>query len=1139
VNHYHHSSFTPSESDGETLEHLFVARERLAGSVLESIRESATSGNKHQRLLIGPRGIGKTHFVALMNHRVTSDPEMLDRLWIAWLNEDPYVAGYAHFLMEIARALAGRYGDRTLEDALERVLDYNDEGLREAELVNQLVKFIGDRTLLLIMENFDDILNALGDEGQKKLRAFIQNKRSVTILATATSLNDAVSDRERAFFGFFRINNLEPLSVDEAVALLTRLAERQDDVDLATALNSPMGFARIRAVHYLAGGNPRIYALFFDFLERDTLDDLVRPFMKLIDDLTPYYQSRMDRLAPLQRRILDTLRRYRGAATVKEIARQAMSTPQSISSQLGKLEDLGYVLKQSKGRNNFYEMREPLMRLCLEVKDQGGRSVGLFVQFLRVWYSELELDQLVHGNHGDGFLIEAARRAREEEDPLQSSLAAEFLAHQSSGNHEKALAAAVSATERNPRSKESWLRRARCLDILKRPHDERLACWQRITELDPDDWEGWHRVGMILFDQEGYEESLEALLKALDLEPEKPRLYREVSNSLAFLGREEEARQYWLESIQWEDDPKTSREWDARGTNLWLGGRQEKAIEAYLRSIELDPYDDRAWGHLLGAFQETGRFGIQSSTIERYAALDPDNAAFCSYLGHVHAIRGESHKAIDLFDRALTLDPDLDREGYPATLAKARELNRIGEPERAMELVVGFKPHNERFNLQREIQRACSLLTMRRLETAVSVLQDLIRNKKSVGWASNDLYPLFYFPLRNRLAHSDWRKIIPLFLLTFATPEWSIHIGRGLVRSLSTLRFDWMNEALIRDWLSIWKELAGHMEEMAIPLQILGAGIDYYATGDQSSLLRIPKEQRGLLEPWLYNIVDPKPEPEIESRLDRILLKLERHFDEEAEKKLRATFWEQAAPVLGPRDIKGLVSQSGDLPKRRPLPLIADSWAPVDRGDALTFLEVAASSNENVARSLARPDLRVLALERRSLAFTDWSLFQLTFEEEGAIGSIDLMASDEEVVLLEGLSPIVYELVSKKVIGIREATAPEYLRFFCGMLRGGDGRFHLIEEIETLMLVDSGDLPKGVDIQALEPIEAPEGDENPRYSVTMLYGGVLFRAILSVNLETGMVEMLDDEPLTEKLFWTETMDGPLRFLDPPSGGRRP
>ncbi|MCC9002700.1 MAG: AAA family ATPase, partial [Candidatus Competibacter sp.] len=489
MNAPYHSTFTPSQSDPETLEDLFVAREKLAQRILDGIQESAAGANKHQRLLIGPRGIGKTHLVALLHHRVRRDAELDKQLRIAWLPEDPYIAGYQNLLLLILQTLQRTYQLEDLRQHLEDILDLEGANQAEPLLERLLVEFVGDKTLLLIIENLDDLLANLKETGQRKLRAFLQNHPMTTLLATATSLSEAVADRKNTFHGFFKIHSLDPFTVEDAVRLLTRMAQRTGSDDLANALCSPMGRARIRAVHYLAGGNPRIYVVFYDFLTRESLDDLVRPFMKLIDELTPYYQARMDRLAPLQRGIIDIMRRLRGAVTIKEIARQAMNTSQTISAQLGRLKDLGYVIQAAAlGRSNYYELREPLMRFCLEVKEQRGRTVELFVQFLRVWYSETELARLAL----DGVisleqthLREAMQRTRSGQDPVCSMLKTEFQAHQDAGDYQAALEAAELAIQRNNDDKESWVCKAQCLEALGHSLEERLACWRRVAEIDP------------------------------------------------------------------------------------------------------------------------------------------------------------------------------------------------------------------------------------------------------------------------------------------------------------------------------------------------------------------------------------------------------------------------------------------------------------------------------------------------------------------------------------------------------------------------------------------------------------------------------------------------------------------------------
>lgn len=89
---------------------------------------------------------------------------------------------------------------------------------------------------------------------------------------------------------------------------------------------------RTGSSHHLAEGNPRIYIIFAQFLSRDALDELVEAFMHTLDELTPYYQARMKELSGQQRKIVEYLVNYRGAAPVRQIAKACFITQQTCSS---------------------------------------------------------------------------------------------------------------------------------------------------------------------------------------------------------------------------------------------------------------------------------------------------------------------------------------------------------------------------------------------------------------------------------------------------------------------------------------------------------------------------------------------------------------------------------------------------------------------------------------------------------------------------------------------------------------------------------------------------------------------------------------------------------------------------------------
>ena len=91
-----HSTFSPAGMPADLLEKTFVQRGRMAERLTQLFVESALTDSKHHVLLVGPRGIGKSHLVSLIYHRLLHKPELKDRLAIAYLREDEW--GVTSFL---------------------------------------------------------------------------------------------------------------------------------------------------------------------------------------------------------------------------------------------------------------------------------------------------------------------------------------------------------------------------------------------------------------------------------------------------------------------------------------------------------------------------------------------------------------------------------------------------------------------------------------------------------------------------------------------------------------------------------------------------------------------------------------------------------------------------------------------------------------------------------------------------------------------------------------------------------------------------------------------------------------------------------------------------------------------------------
>ena len=391
------SRYSPGNMDRESLEAVFVGRDDVMEDVLSRATTSIRGPEKHYILLVGPRGSGKTHLLALAYHRLMASfdaDNAGDSVAIALLNEEEWgVASYLDLVVRILRALSEEAPQLNAEiaDIYDRFS--KDPVDAEAFAVRLLRRHSEGKTLLLLCENLMDLFQGLGDEGQKRWRAAIQEDGNWAIVATTPQLFAALTLQDNPFYGFFTVRPLEKIGLDTGIDLLAKKAVHEDKSDLADFLRTPLGRARARAVHHLAAGNHRAYVVLFDFLDKESLEDLIGPFMHMVDDLTPYYQDRMRQLPPAQRKIVEFLCLEGTSATVKDISTHCLMSQQTAAKQIGELGTAGFVSRNRSGRNTFCELSEPLMRICIEVKDNKTQHFRLFVEFLRHWFTSRELQE--------------------------------------------------------------------------------------------------------------------------------------------------------------------------------------------------------------------------------------------------------------------------------------------------------------------------------------------------------------------------------------------------------------------------------------------------------------------------------------------------------------------------------------------------------------------------------------------------------------------------------------------------------------------------------------------------------------------------------------------------------------------------
>jgi len=697
------SRYSPGNMSGQALERLFVGRDALMKDVLKRITVSATRKEKHYILLVGPRGMGKTHFVSLAYHKLKTDPAYASaraRLKIAYLNEEEWgVASFLDLLVRILRALVSEHGDLELSAGINRIYETfkqsQEAALQLAESL--LINHVQGSTLLLICENLSDLFEGLDVEGQQRWRAFIQEHPFWTILATTPALFSGVKLQTSPFYNFFNLKPLDRLDFDTATELLRQKAMMEGRAGLADFLVTPTGRARVRAIHHLAGGNHRVYVILSDFLDEESLEELVGPFMRMADDLTPYYQDRMRQLAPQQRKIIELLCQESRPLIVKDIAMRALISQQVAAKQLGELAKLQFVVSTKVGRESYYELAEPLMRICVEIKDNRTEHFKLFVEFLRHWFTGRELRAKLDS------LRQVAPEARRI-DQLHLAVALQDFEHHS----------------REPFLEHLDAEAKRCFEL--NDYQGLVDAIPRLLQERPA-VHYYETLARALEHLKRYEETLKIAREGIAKYPDVPSLHFYASRSLVKLGHWEEASEAMRRILALRPDDLYSI-CDYAGV-LGLAGRYEEALEQANRALRLKPNNIGAILILGMILHDMKRYSEAEREYRRALALAPDNAlAFGRLLASLHA-QGKYSEVVALGDSA---PESLSRDGSVLAVVYGESLKSVG---RLADSLVQFDKVIEQKidgNGRSHYLKAIVLFRLGRNEDAVSSCLEALRS---------------------------------------------------------------------------------------------------------------------------------------------------------------------------------------------------------------------------------------------------------------------------------------------------------------------------------------------------------------------------------------------------------------------------
>jgi tetratricopeptide (TPR) repeat protein len=775
--------FTPSAQDPEILERITVQREDLIASLVESALD--TSGGPSHHLLIGPRGMGKTHILTLVASRIRASERTGDIL-LSWLDEDPWqIRSYEKLLAAIATGIAKETEDAVLA---RRAAELRGRGAASGDTGEQLLReVVGKRTLVLLIENLDEVFHRIGPEGQARLRSFLEDWRQVTIVATAAQLFEGIQRHASPFYGYFAVTHLEELSLESATELMRRVAELRGNADVLQFLSTETAKHRLRAIEAMAGGHPRVWLLLASCISVEAIDELVPLFLEALDDLTPYYQSRLKELGEQQQELVILLSEDGGALTNQALAERSGIAQNQVATILRQLTRRGYVrhaklppgLADGDKRMTYWELREPLMRLCLDVKQSHGEPLRMVVEFLRTWYGSRLLDELAR--LPDSAQL-AATYAQEAFRGLEGKLSAAELLRGSPKEILTRTEIGLALTPEDPGLRiarvQALLQEDRLVEV--RDFLDPLVSVIPPGELSPEDF--FFSFQLVLartqLDEMNDQSLYDTLVALTDRAPDLPsEVMAGVHSTL--------------------------------GAALGGLGRYSEALEAFERAVELDPED--AFAHLQRgeALMELNRDGEALEAFERAVELDPEDAAS-------HARRGASLSQLDRPEEALE------------AFEQAAELDRT---------TPGFP-----------LVTAVLYLSQRKVEPALQHLQEAFRRAKA-NESLTSTYPdgLCRIILTSFKSGPQRADLVAHVVNAHTEVGATDHLGRSLIDSIPPLMDEDVSQKDAESWAEEWEAAgAGHVE-LEIPLEILRAAVAWKKDRDKAHLLTLPVEQREIL----------------------------------------------------------------------------------------------------------------------------------------------------------------------------------------------------------------------------------------------------------------------------------------------------
>jgi tetratricopeptide (TPR) repeat protein len=687
-----HPHFSPWLADSEQLARTLVGHHDIVRDFLGRLAAVERGGAANHVLLVGPRGIGKTHVLCLIERYVSGRLQIPQdwtgpsKAWVsAFFTEEEYAGqdSLANFLLNLLAKLREALPPEQLWSLPENLHREADHAVIDC-CFERLERFHTERNkrVLLVVDNLKKVFQQWPEDERARLRSFLSRNNFLLILGSAPSVFGEVMDQRAAFHDFFEVRILSELSNEQMLDLLSRrFAEDGRQAEFETRREELS--KKIPAIEVLTGGNPRLVLFLYQIATRSAFLDIEVALRNLLEEVREYFVRRFDELPDQARKVLDTIAQMPGPATPTEIAEAARLRVAIVNAQLKRLKEGHYVqpIKLQRRKATRYDITERLFRIWRQTATVAGRQRFRFLaDFLKLYFTPEEIRALY--SHHDQYLRTALNAPRDEiirhvgelyyfqaasegdirygafSSRVESLMKigewrwaeeeAQCFAAESLKQHDK-----LGATAAYKAQAGVHLHAGRCPEALEdinklielgAPEDAASVA-EQFLKANPDSAEGQIYFGACLVNLGDSARALDAFRKAAEVGKPTAPLRNLEAAALCNLGRWEEALRCAEEAVVL--DPAQASGWQLLGLSANNLGHYERALEAFRKAVQMEEPTAELWTNQAIALNHLERWEEALHCAERAVALDINGASAWEQLGAAAFHLGRYQQALE------------------------------------------------------------------------------------------------------------------------------------------------------------------------------------------------------------------------------------------------------------------------------------------------------------------------------------------------------------------------------------------------------------------------------------------------------------------------------------------------------------